>query len=147
MLFFTMCVQSETSRFIVTKVIAATAANIFIFCPTDFASRLFQELGIYQAIWCLYFPLFISWITMRNNISYVTSIFYRFSCLVYSCPFFITPVVNHLLCKILVEFCRFPVIPQLTSLSKILGINFIHSNYLIVNSDTPILGLNLPLRL
>ena len=123
-----------------TKVITVIATNICIFWPTDFASGLCQELGISQAIWCLYFLLFLSWSTMRNNVSYVTSILYRFYCLVYVCPSFVPSVVNHLICNIVLELCRVPVILPLTSLTNIVGINIIHSKYWISNSVTPILG-------
>ena len=40
-----------------------------------------------------------------------------------------------------------PVIPPLTSLTIILGINIIHSKDSSINFYTPILGLNLPLQL
>ena len=76
-IFFTECIYTETARFIMAKVITTTAANICSFCPTDFESGFCQELGIFQAILCLSFPLFLSWITMRNNVSYVTRILYR----------------------------------------------------------------------
>ena len=84
---------------------------------------------------------------MRNNVSYVTRIFYRFSCLVPSCPSFSPPVFNHLLCEILIELCRVPVIPPLTILTKIVGINIIHYKDWSINFDIPILGLKLPLQL
>ena len=127
MLFFTVCIQTEMARFITTKVIAEIATNICSFCPTDFSSGLCQELGIFQSIWCLSFPFLIIWGTMRNNVSYVTRIFYRLSCLVSLCPSFSPAVVNHLLFKIVLEHCRVPVIPPLTSLTKIVGINIIYS--------------------
>ena len=130
-----------------TKVIFATAANICSFFPTDFAYWLCQELGIYQAIWCLYFPLFLGWSTTSNNVSYVTRILYRLSCLVSSCPSFSPPVVNNLLCEIVIELCRVPFIAPLISLTKILGIKIIHSKDWSVNFDTPILGMKLPLQL
>ena len=75
MIFFTVCIYTETARFFMTKLIAATAANIYSFCPTDFTSLLCQELDIYQAIWCLCSPIFLSWGTMSNSFSNVTSIF------------------------------------------------------------------------
>ena len=50
MLLFTVCILTETAKFIMTKLIATTAANICSFLPTDFASVLCQELGIFQAI-------------------------------------------------------------------------------------------------
>ena len=127
MLFFTVYIYTEKNRFIMTKLIATTAANICSFFPTDFESGLCQELGIYQAIWCLSFPLLLSWSTTRNNISYVTRILYRLSCLVSSCPSFIPLVVNHLLCKFVLELCRVPVTPPLTILTDIVGVNIIHS--------------------
>ena len=130
-----------------TKVIAAIATNICSFFPKYFAYWLCQELGIFQAIWCLSFPLFFSWSTIKTIFSYVTRILYRLSYLVSSCLCFSPPVVNHLLFKILVELCRFTVIPPLTSLTKILGINIIHSNYWSINYNTPILGLKIPLQL
>ena len=64
---------------------------------------------------------------MRNNVSYVTRILYRLSCLVSSYSSFSPPFVNHILCKIVVELFRVTVIPPLTSLTKIVGINIIHS--------------------
>ena len=82
MLFFTVRIYTDTARFITTKVITAIATNICSFCLTDFASGLCQELGIFQAIMCLSFPIFISWITTRKNVSYVTRILYRLYCLV-----------------------------------------------------------------
>ena len=84
---------------------------------------------------------------MRNNISYAGRILYRLCCLVSSCPSFIPPFVNNLLCKIEVELCRVPVIPPLTILTKIVGINIFHSKDWSINSDTPIIGLNPPLQL
>ena len=129
------------------KAIATTAANICSFPPTDVASWLCQELGIYRDIWCLSFPIFLSWSTTRNNVSYVTRILYRFSFLLYSCTSFSLPVINHLLCEILIELCRVPIVPPITSLNKIVDINIIHSKYLNINSDTPFLGMNLPLQL
>ena len=65
---------------------------------------------------------------MKNGVYYVTSIFYRFSCLVSLCPSFSPPVVNHLICQIVMGLFRVPVIPPLASLTKIVGINIIHSN-------------------
>ena len=91
MLFFKVCILTEKVIFIVTNVITGTTANICSLFPTDFASELCQELGIFQAIWCLYFCLLLSWIKMRNNISYVTRILYRLSCLVSSCLFLMKP--------------------------------------------------------
>ena len=129
-----------------TKVINATTANIFIFWSKDFASWLCQELGIYQAIWCLYFPLFLSWSKMRNYFSYVNRIFYRLSFLVSSCPYFGPPVVNHLFCDIVIEICRVLVIPPLTRLTKIVGINIIHSKDWGINFDTTILGMKLTIH-
>ena len=84
---------------------------------------------------------------MSNNVSYVTRILYRSFCLVSSYPSFIPPVVNHLLWKIVVELYRVPVIPPLTSHTKIVGINIINSKDWSINYDTPILGLKLPLQL
>ena len=147
MLFFTVYIQTKTAIFIAANLIATTAANICSVFPTYFESGLCQELGIYQAILCLYFPLFLSWGTMRKNVSYVTRIFYRLSCLVSLCPSFSPPVVNHLLCKIVLEPCRVTAIPPLKIIPKRVGISIIHSKYLSINSDTPILGLNLPLKL
>ena len=129
MLFFTIFLYTETDSFFMTKVIAATAANIYSFCPTDFTSLLCQELDIYQAIWCICFPLYLSWGTMSNNFSNVTSIFYRLSCLVSSCTSFSPPVVNHLLCEIVIELFRVPVIPPITSPTNIVVIIIIHSKY------------------
>ena len=106
-----------------------------------------QEIGIFQAIWCHYFTFLLSWSTTRNNISYVTRILYRLSCLVSSLPSFSPPVVNQPPGNILVEICRVTVIPPLTSLTKILGINIIHYKDLNINSDYTILGLKLPLQL
>ena len=144
---FVMCIYTETTRFIITNIITAAAANICSFPPTDFAYILCHKLGIFQAISCLYFPLILILIKMKNNISYVTRIFYSFSCLVSLCPSFSPPVVNHLLWNILVEICRVPFIPTLTSLTKIVGIDIIHSKDWSINADTPILGLKLPLQL
>ena len=105
-------------------------------------------LGIFQGIWYTSPPPpTLSWSTMTNNVSYATRIFYRLSCLVYLCASLSPPVVNHLLWNILVELCRVPVIPPLTSLTKILGINTIHSKYWSINCDNPILGMKLPLQL
>ena len=106
MIFLTVCIQTETARFIMKNIMTAIAANIYSFCPTYFASVLCQELDIFQSILCLSFPLLVSWSTMRKNVYYVTRIFYRLSCLVSLCPSFSPPVVNHLLCKIVVELCR-----------------------------------------
>ena len=128
-LFFAVCIQTETAIFILTKVISKIATNICSFCPTDVESELCQEVGIFQTIWCIYFPPFLWWSTMRNNVSYVTMIFYRLSYLVFPCPSFSPPVVNHLLCNIVVEICRVTVIPPLTSITKIVGINIIHYKY------------------
>ena len=143
MLFFTVCI----ARFITTNLISTTAANKYSSPPTYFAFRLSQELVTFQAIWCISFPLLFSWSTTRNNISYVTRILYRLSCLFYLFPSFGPPVVNNFLCKIVVELFRVIFIPPLTSLAKIGGINIIHSKDWIINSDTPILGLKLPLQL
>ena len=129
------------------KVIAAISTNICSFCPTYFASGLCQELGIFQAIWCLSFPLFLSWSTIRNSVSYFTRILYRLSCLVSSCSSFIPPVVNRLLCNIVVELCKVPFILPLTSLTNIVGINIINSKDWSIKSDTPIVGLKLPIKL
>ena len=130
-----------------TKVITAIATNVYSFCPTDFAYGLCQELGIFQAIWCSSFFLFLCWTTKRNNFYYATSLLYRLSCLVSSFPYFSPPVVNHLLCEVVVELCMVPVVPPLTSLTKLVCINIIHSKDWSINSDTPILGLKLPLQL
>ena len=67
--------------------------------------------------------------------------------MVSSCTSFSPPVSNHLLYDILIELCRVPVITTRTSLTMIVGINIIHSKDLIINFDTPILGLKLPLQL
>ena len=106
-----------------------------------------QELGIYQAIWCLSFPLFLSLSITRNNVSYITRIFYMLSCLVSSCPSFSPLVVNNLFCDIVIEICRVPVIISLTRLTKIVGIRIIHSKDLSTNFDTTILGLKPTLQL
>ena len=108
---------------------------------------MYQELGIFQAIWFPSFTLFPSWSKTRNNFSYVTRIFYRLSCLVSSCSSFSPPVVNHLLFKILVELCRVTIITSLTRLTKIVGINIVHYKDLSINSDTPIFGMQIPLQL
>ena len=121
--------------------------KIYSFPPTDFASGLCQELGIFQYTWCIYFPLLLSWSITRNNIYYVTRILYRLSCLVSSCTSFSPLVVNDILFKIVVEFFRIPVIPPLTILTNILGINIINSKDWSINFDTPILGLKLPFQL
>ena len=134
------------SRFIMANVITANAANICSFFPTYFSSGLCQEIGI-QAICCVSFPIILSWSTMRNNIYYVTRIFYRLSCLVSPCPYFSPPVVNYILCEIVVELCRINVIPPITILTNIVVINIINSKDWIINFDTPILGLKLPLQL
>ena len=129
MIFFTVCIYTETAIFIMTNVITAISTKICIYPPTDFAYRLCQELDIFQTIWYLYFPLLLSWITIRNNLFYVTRIFYRLFCLFYSYTSFSPPVLNHIICKIVLELCRVPVIPTLTSLTKIVGINNIHYKY------------------
>ena len=38
MIFFAVCIYTETVRFFMTKLISAAAANISSFCHTDFAS-------------------------------------------------------------------------------------------------------------
>ena len=144
---FIVCIYTKTTRFIITNIITAAAANICSFPSTDFASILCHKLGIFQAISCLYFPPIFIFIKMKNNISYVTRIFYSFSCLVSLCPYFSPPVVNHLIWNILVELYRVPFIPTLTSLTKIVGINILNSKYWSMNSGTPILGLKLTLQL
>ena len=112
-----------------------------------FSYGLCQELVIFQAIWCLYFPLLISCSTKRNNIYYVTRILYRLSCLVSLCTYFSSPVANHLLWSIVVELFSVPVILPLTILTKIVGIKIIHSKDWSINYDTPIFGLKIPLHL
>ena len=139
MLLFTVWIYTEMTKFITTNLIYATAANICSFFPTYFAYGFCQELGIFQAIWFLSFPILISCSTTRKNISYVTRIFYRLSCLVSSCTSFSPLVVNHLLCKIVVDLFRVTIIPPLKSLTKIVGINIIHSKDWSINSDTQIL--------
>ena len=117
--FFTLFIYTEKSIFIMTNVISATGANICIFYTTDFSFGLCQEIGSFQAIWCLYFPLLLIWSTIRKTISYGTRILYRLSSLVHSFPSFSSLIVNHLLCTIVAELCSVPVILPLTSLTKI----------------------------
>ena len=127
MIFFAVCFYKETVIFIITNVSTTTSAKICSFTLTYFASILCQKLGIIQAICCPSFTVIISWITTRNNISHVTRIFYRLSCLVSLCAYLSPPVVNNILFNILVELCRVLVIPPLTSLTKIVVINILHS--------------------
>ena len=63
---FVVWIYTETDIFIMTKLIATTAANICSFSPTDFAYGLCQELGIYQAIGVFNFLFFLVEIQLRT---------------------------------------------------------------------------------